>query len=590
MPSPCTTWQRHGLILRLYRQLGIDMHELNAIITLIAANTGKSGGEIGRALRFAFSRASTPQVVGAFRTIAGVDIYEPATGTMRDFGDVLMEVAEQWDRFSDAEKNAIARSIGGTRHINDMIILFENLGGMGVKVLRDSINSFGSAAAENEKYVQSLERRIQSLATSAKELALALGDAGLVDMMQTMIDLGQGVLGAFNSLPPLLKQMVVAMATAKLAGAGLAKVFPEIAPRDVARSVSQMVVQFMTLQKSAGGLTVTLTGLKSVLLGLKGAVVGFLGPWGILVASVLAGATIFQWVKKRMEESSDAALKQASAAMKASEAARQQYNTLLEVQGIVADIEAGNLTSAEVATKQEEAWKKFNSVFPGLISNLDSIETRYAKIKERIDGLTDAQLKLANSMELASDKAKEVAVKDLTASIKDTEEQLQELRHAYDTAIDMIASMSQEEMERPSNWARVIFEIRRLATSQYSGLKWVPGELEVLFLSTKEMLSGSDAVLSDWRNTTLRYLSEIQQAVIDLEANLQSLDQELGILEGRFQEAWKQSGSDSEYSHFERIGERARALEEYLSSTVELFENTLTFRTLASEVSGLLII
>ena len=272
-----------------------------------------------------------------------------------------------------------------------------------------------------------------------------------------MIDLGQGVLGAFNSLPPLLKQMVVAMAAAKLAGAGLAKVFPEIAPRDVASSVSQMVVQFMTLQKSAGGLTVTLTGLKSVLLGLKGAVVGFLGPWGILVASVLAGATIFQWV--RSVWSSGAALKQASAAMKASEAARQQYNTLLEVQGIVADIEGGNLTSAEVATKQEEAWKKFNSVFPGLISNLDSIETRYAKIKERIDGLTDAQLKLANSMELASDKAKEVAVKELTASIKDTEEQLQELRHAYDTAINMIASMSQKEMERPSNWARVVFEI-----------------------------------------------------------------------------------------------------------------------------------
>ena len=113
----------------------------------------------------------------------------------------------------------------------------------------------------------------------------------------------------------------------------------------------------------------------------------------------------------------------------------------------------------------------------------------------------------------------------------------------------------------------------------------MPGELETLFLSTKEMLSGSDAVLSDWRNVAFRYLTEIQQAVIDLEADLQSLNQEIGILEGRFREAWKQSGSDSEYSHFERIGERARALEEYLSSTVELFENTLTFRTLASEVS-----
>lgn len=119
--------------------LGMDMHELNGIITVLAANTGKSGGEIGRSLRFAFSRAFSPEFAGTLRSVLGIDVYKPGTGEMREFGGVLGEIAEKWNDLSDAQQAAVAKSLGGTRHINDMMILFEHLGTIGIKAATDSM-------------------------------------------------------------------------------------------------------------------------------------------------------------------------------------------------------------------------------------------------------------------------------------------------------------------------------------------------------------------------------------------------------------------------------------------------------------------
>ena len=73
------------------------------------------------------------------------------TDQFRNFGDVLDEVAGNWNNYSDVSQRAIAQSFAGTHHMNEFITLMSNYG-KAQEYEKVSENSAGS----NGQKVQSL--------------------------------------------------------------------------------------------------------------------------------------------------------------------------------------------------------------------------------------------------------------------------------------------------------------------------------------------------------------------------------------------------------------------------------------------------
>lgn len=359
------------------KQLGLDIHELNALITILATTTGKSGGEIGRSLRFAFNRIFLPAVQTTLSNVLGLSVFEPGTGELRDFSSILREVAEAWQDLSDAQRAAIARAFGGTRHIQDMQILFEKLTTIGIKVATDSLYSFNSAVRENQRYMQSLERQFASLQAGLKEVAITLGDAGVLGLVQLVTDMAKTTVGLFNALPGHIKSFVSIAITAKIAQFGLQKAFGDFPftlnqarqAFDVLKGAIKGFISVVT----TGRLIANIGGIAEVLAKLKAAIAGVLGPWGLLVAALLGIGMIWGGVRKRFTDLTESIDEQIG---KMNELTRQYQLQIQEAERIaknVADIEAGTYSEIRTIEEKDRAYNNFRRTFGALYKDYDEM-------------------------------------------------------------------------------------------------------------------------------------------------------------------------------------------------------------------------
>ena len=388
----------------LARNLGMDMHELNGIITVLAANTGKSGGEIGRSLRFAFSRAFSPEFAGTLRSVLGIDVYKPGTGEMREFGGVLGEIAERWNDLSDAQQAAVAKSLGGTRHINDMMILFEHLGTIGIKAATDSMNSFGSSARENAEYMLSLEKKFGRFQATIAKLLTAIGDAGILATIKNVVDLANVIVTAFNSIPfqPFIIGMTLSLVASKLLTKHVAQL--AIWEGHLGVTIGQNTF-FYTAETLAKLKNITVTGVLTaaskglaVTLGFLGGVLkSLINPWTLLVGGILLFNYAINSARENATRAQYAFVEAYTSAIQHAKAEQERYDALLAVADIVKEVEEGNLSEAESINKQTEAVEKYNQAFPSMISN-------YQELQAHIYDTIDAHKKWLDEVKKSADE------------------------------------------------------------------------------------------------------------------------------------------------------------------------------------------
>ena len=383
----------------LARNLGMDMHELNGIITVLAANTGKSGGEIGRSLRFAFSRAFSPEFAGTLRSVMGIDVYKPGTAEMREFGGVLGEIAERWNDLSDAQQAAVAKSLGGTRHINDMMILFEHLGTIGIKAATDSMNSFGSSARENAEYMLSLEKKFGRFQATIAKLLTAIGDAGILATIKNVVDLANVIVTAFNSIPfqPFIIGMTLSLVASKLLTKHVAQL--AIWEGHLGVTIGQTFIYRRDLAKLRIITVLLLTRIKSLrnIRLFSGVLKSLISPWTLLVGGILLFNYAINSARENATRAQYAFVEAYTSAIQHAKAEQERYDALLAVADIVKEVEEGNLSEAESINKQTEAVEKYNQAFPSMISN-------YQELQAHIYDTIDAHKKWLDEVKKSADE------------------------------------------------------------------------------------------------------------------------------------------------------------------------------------------
>lgn len=119
--------------------------------------------------------------------------------TFKSTYTILKELSEVWSDLSDISKANILEMVGGKRNANVVAALLENFS-VAERAIETSANSAGSALAENEKYLSSIEGKISVFKASFETLSSSLFNS---DLIKGVVDLGTALVNVLNKLQEL---------------------------------------------------------------------------------------------------------------------------------------------------------------------------------------------------------------------------------------------------------------------------------------------------------------------------------------------------------------------------------------------------
>lgn len=137
-----------------------------------------------------------------------------SNGDFKSTYDILNSIAEVWDDIGDTNQAELLETVAGKHRANDIASLLQNW--ENVKKMKDSaLNSDGSAAAEQEKYMQSMQGHLDQLTASWQAFSTSTMDSGflngIVDGGRAAVETFTGLINTIGVLPTLLGTISAAL-------------------------------------------------------------------------------------------------------------------------------------------------------------------------------------------------------------------------------------------------------------------------------------------------------------------------------------------------------------------------------------------
>ena len=138
---------------------------------------------------------STAKLRSEILALSGVDIMLDED-TFKSTYDILDELSQKWGELNDITQASITELIAGKRQGQIMSSLMANFD-IARKVLSTSEGAEGSAYAEHEKWLESLEAKVKQFQAAFQDLSMTiLNDEGL----GRLIDLGTGLIEVLDNI------------------------------------------------------------------------------------------------------------------------------------------------------------------------------------------------------------------------------------------------------------------------------------------------------------------------------------------------------------------------------------------------------
>lgn len=116
--------------------------------------------------------------------------------TFKSTYQIMKELSAIWGSLTDITQANILELIGGKRNSNVVVGLLTNFQ-TAEDALAVSTNSAGSAMAENEKVLDSIEGKMKILKATFEELSASVISS---DLVKGVVDAGTGLLGTLNKI------------------------------------------------------------------------------------------------------------------------------------------------------------------------------------------------------------------------------------------------------------------------------------------------------------------------------------------------------------------------------------------------------
>ena len=434
-------------------------------------------------------------------------------GQLRSFFEVGADVAKIWDTLSDNEKRYYLNTQAGANQSQNLAALMSNYE-TAIDATNTALNSAGSAAKENARYMDSMEGKLEALASAWENFSRKIIDSDwlkkgmdvLTDVLEALSsDVGQAIIKyglLFASVATGLNLIVKAGMALK--GLSLVKLFSGIG-----KGAKGATDGLKIMQGAQVGATKTLMPLFSGFDKLVGLLTG---PVGLVAGIGLLSVALAKYVPIG-EKARDIKLgKELKAAQEDAEKTEKKYKSLhdeldklhkKEKEGTLTDSEQNRLNILENQTKQYErqvelknqiagnkADEYYHTVNPdelegkgkeayvremrvtgrtekqalAAIGINDKIALSLNNVRARADEVTKAQEKVIEAYEHHGKESKQYksALEDLDKAQKKQGDALTELQKKRKDAIKDYGSAKKANKELGESWKDLNKEIASL--------------------------------------------------------------------------------------------------------------------------------
>ena len=214
------------------KNAGITLEETIGIITALGEATGRSGENIGTALNSLIIYTSKAGALETFAQVGSdamkkvvadyqkgaVSIYDVWVQLSKELSNLTAQQqaalfqSEEYAAFADELESQATEftsqikevyGAAGTYRQNYFIALLNDLS-TAEDAIKGMADAEGYSIAENEKYMETLTANWNQLKNALAELAVQLGEAGLMDFLKGIVELGTGLAKTTKSLGGIL--------------------------------------------------------------------------------------------------------------------------------------------------------------------------------------------------------------------------------------------------------------------------------------------------------------------------------------------------------------------------------------------------
>ena len=128
----------------------------------------------------------------------GIEV-EDAGGQLRSTFDVLQDLSKIWDDLSDSTKVTLGTILAGKNQYKVLASVMTNFA-TASEAAATALNSTGSAAQENAKYMESIEAKVTAVSAAFQQMSLKIVDSdvvkGILDIVKAFAQLGSTNVGS----------------------------------------------------------------------------------------------------------------------------------------------------------------------------------------------------------------------------------------------------------------------------------------------------------------------------------------------------------------------------------------------------------
>ena len=338
------------------------------------------------------------------RSLTGIDIMLDDS-TFKSTYQILEEIAGVWDSLSDISRSNVLNLLGGKRNANIISSLIANFEDAEA-AMESAMNSMGSAAAENEKYLDSINGRIAIFKASFEELSMAVVDT---DLVKFVVDFGTAILNALTQVATFMEKLG-GLKTALIAVAGALVI---LKGNMIALTVTQTVVTLFTKVRSAisniiGIIPNAITAWRTYSAGIVSANTAMqasIPVVGLALAAISAVVAGVSYFSSKQEEASQKLIEEANeitaAYSEASDEYKSNVKTLHSLKEEFERLSAGVDENGNNVSLTADEYERYLSIIdqlvdisPDIVKRYDSERGAIVDYKEALDDAIEAQEKL----------------------------------------------------------------------------------------------------------------------------------------------------------------------------------------------------
>lgn len=182
------------------KMLGMDLYDLNAVVTILGESTQASGEEVGTAFRSLSARLLRQDTIDKLKQY-GIEVkkdndtFLSFEEIMSNINDVVKDLPDDSQELSD-----IMDTLGGAWRKNWVTALTKDFDRFD-DLVKEQAESIGYTAQENEKAMDTIAKKAQTLKNTFLEGFIDLGKAGATDGIKNFLDTTTNLLDGFINSP-----------------------------------------------------------------------------------------------------------------------------------------------------------------------------------------------------------------------------------------------------------------------------------------------------------------------------------------------------------------------------------------------------